>query len=157
MKAFRLSAGLFLALTFLFLSTSGAHAQWVFVARKVIGKVESMTQSKQQAGAPRYDVATVMLEANPAKVYQTVLATVASHRDYKLVQRNDAAMQIEVSNGKLSAGVHVVALQEKLTQLTVASVIPPNGPSPTSFAVGNILRICAEMKVVCTVEAPPPQ
>jgi hypothetical protein len=153
----RLAAGLFLALAFLFLSTSGAHAQWVFVARKVLGRVESMTQSQQQSNTPRYDVATVMLEANPDKVYQTVLATVASHKDYKLVQRNDATRNIEVSNGKLSAGVHVVALQDKLSQLVIASVIPPNGPSPTSFAVGNVLRICAEMKVVCTVEAPPPQ
>jgi hypothetical protein len=157
MKLHRFSAGLFLALAFLFVSTSLAQAQWVFVARKVIGRVESMTQSKQQAGAPRYDVAQVMLEANPAKVYQTVLATIATHKDYKIVQRNDATMQLEVTNGKLSAGVHVVALQDKLAQLVIASVIPPNGPSPTSFAVGNVLRICAEMKVVCTVEAPPPQ
>jgi hypothetical protein len=102
-------------------------------------------------------VASVMLEANPDKVYQTVLATIASHQDYKIVQRNDATKNLEVSNGKLSAGVHVVALQEKLTQLIIASVIPPNGPSPTSFAVGNVLRICAEMKVVCTVASPPPQ
>ena len=29
-------------------------------------------------------------EANPDKVYQTVLTTVASHKDYKIVQRNDA-------------------------------------------------------------------
>ncbi len=149
-------AGLLLALTFLFLSTGNSQAQWVFVARKVIGRVESMTQS-QQPNTPRYDVASVMLEASPDKVYQTVLAQIATHPDYKIVQRNDATKNLEVSNGKLSAGVHVVALQEKLTQLTVASVIPPNGPSPTSFAVGNILRICAEMKVVCTVESPPPQ
>ena len=156
MKLHRFSAGLFLALAFLFVSTSLAQAQWVFVARKVIGRVETMTQS-QQPNTPRYDVASVMLEANPDKVYQTVLAQIATHPDYKIVQRNDATRNLEVSNGKLSAGVHVVALQEKLTQLTVASVIPPNGPSPTSFAVGNILRICAEMKVVCTVDSPPPQ
>ena len=156
MQRHRLAAGLFLTLSFLFLSATGAHAQWVLLARKVIGRVESMTQSPQP-NTPRYDVASVMLEANPDKVYQTVLATIASHPDYKIVQRNDATKNLEVSNGKLSAGVHVVALQEKLTQLTIASVIPPNGPSPTSFAVGNVLRICAEMKVACTVESPPPQ
>ena len=156
MTKHRLAAGLFLALAFLFLSAGGAQAQWVFVARKVIGRVETMTQSPQP-NTPRYDVATVMLEANPDKVYQTVLATIATHKDYSIVQRNDASKNIEVTNGKLSAGVHVVPLQDKLTQLTIASVIPPNGPSPTSFAVGNVLRICAEMKVVCTVESPPPQ
>ena len=83
MRRIRLAAGLFLAFAFLFLSTGGAHAQWVFVARKVIGRVESMTQSQQKSDTPRYDVATVMLEADPDKVYQTVLATVATHKDYK--------------------------------------------------------------------------
>ena len=146
--------GLLLTLGFLVLATGSAEAQWVFVARKVIGRVESMTQSKQP-DTPRYDVATVMLEADADKVYQTVLATIATHKDYKIVQRNDATRNVEVANGTLSAGVNVVKLQDKVAQLIIASVIPPNGESPTSFAVGNVLRICQEMKVVCTLESAP--
>jgi len=154
MTRFRLAISLFLSLATLMLSTGGAHAQWVFVARKVLGRVQSMTQS-QQPNTPRYDVATVMLEADADKVYQTVIATIATHKDYKTVQRNDATRNVEVTNGKLSAGVHVVALQDKVSELVIASVIPPNGESPTSFAVGNVLRICKEMKVTCTLEGSP--
>jgi hypothetical protein len=136
------------------LSAGGAHAQWIFVARKVIGRVQSMTQSPAP-NTPRYDVATVMLEADADKVYQTVIATIATHKDYKTVQRNDATRNVEVTNGKLSAGVHVVALQDKVSELVIASVIPPGGESATSFAVGNVLRICQQMKVVCTLESTP--
>jgi hypothetical protein len=150
----RTMVSLLLALGFLALSTGGAEAQWVFVARKVIGRVQSMTQSKQP-DTPRYDVATVMLEADADKVYQTVLATIATHKDYKIVQRNDATRNVEVTNGKLSAGVTVTTLQDKVSQLIIASVIPPNGESATSFAVGNVLRICQEMKVVCTLASAP--
>ena len=154
MNRHRLAVSLLLAFATLMLSTGGAHAQWVFVARKVIGRVQSMTQSKQP-DTPRYDVATVMLEADADKVYQTVIATIATHEDYKTVQRNDATRNVEVSNGRLSAGIHVVALQDKVSELIIASVIPPNGESPTSFAIGNVLRICKEMKVVCTLEGSP--
>jgi hypothetical protein len=154
MMRYRLGVSLLLTVTFLVLSAGGAKAQWVFVARKVIGRVQSMTQSKQ-ADAPRYDVATVMLEAEADKVYQVVIATIATHKDYKTVTRNDATRNVEVTNGKLSAGVHVVALQDKVSELVIASVIPPGGESATSFAVGNVLRICKEMKVECTLEGTP--
>jgi hypothetical protein len=154
MTRYRLGVSLLLSFAFLVISTSGTHAQWVFVARKVIGRVQSMTQS-QQPNTPRYDVATVMLEADADKVYQVVIATIATHKDYKTVTRNDATRNVEVTNGKLSAGVHVVALQDKVSELVVASVIPPGGESATSFAVGNILRICKEMKVMCTLEGTP--
>jgi hypothetical protein len=55
----------------------------------------------------------------------------------------------------LSAGIHVVALQDKVSELVIASVIPPGGESATSFAVGNVLRICQQMKVVCSLEGTP--
>ena len=136
------------------LAPTVATAQWVFVARKALGRIESMTQSPA-AGAPRYDVATVILEAPADKVYAAILAGIAKHPDYTTVQRNDATYNVEVSNGKQSAGLHVVELQEKVSQLIIASVLPPTGESPTSFAVQNVLRVCAEMKVECSVESPP--
>jgi hypothetical protein len=154
MNRHRLAVNLLLTFAFLSLSAGGAHAQWILVARRVIGRVQSMTQSPAP-NTPRYDVATVLLEANADKVYQTVIATIATHKDYRTVQRNDATRNVEVSNGKLSAGIHVVALHDKVSELVIASVIPPGGESATSFAVGNVLRICQQMKVVCSLEGTP--
>jgi hypothetical protein len=91
MNRHRLAVSLLLTFAFLMLSAGGAHAQWIFVARKVIGRVQSMTQSPAP-DTPRYDVATVMLEADADKVYQTVIATIATHKDYqdRSAQRRDA-------------------------------------------------------------------
>jgi hypothetical protein len=139
------------------LPASLADAQFLLLGRKVIGQVDSMTGSPDpaQPQAPRYDVAVVTVDAPAQRVYDTVIATVAEHPDYHYLQRNDAARSIEVSNGKKSAGVHVISLNEKLTQIIIASVIQPDETSPVPFALQNLLRICEKVKVTCTVNTPP--
>ena len=148
-----LLAGLLLAA----LPASLADAQFLLLGRKVIGQVDSMvgSQDPAQPQAPRYDVAVVAVDAPAARVYDTVIATVAEHPDYHYLQRNDTTRSIEVSNGKKSAGVHVISLDEKLTQIIIASVIQPNETSPVPFALQNLLRICEKVKVTCTVNTPP--
>jgi hypothetical protein len=146
-------------IVFALVSTSAgvADAQWLLLGRKVVGKVESMVQSPDSSKpqAPRYDIAIVTLDAPAAKVYDTVVATVAEHPDYRYLQRNDLARSIEITNGKKSAGVHVIALNDKLSQLIIASVIQPGETSPVPFALQNVLRICQKVKVTCTVSTPP--
>ncbi len=139
------------------LAASAAQAQWLLLGRRAVGRIEDMVQSpdSSQPQAPRYDVAVVMLEAPAQKVYETVIATVAEHPDYRYLQRNDATRDIEVTNGSKTAGVHVVALDEKLSQLMIASVIKPGEASPVPFAVQNVLRICNKMHVTCTVASQP--
>ena len=43
------------------LAVSEVSAQWVFVARKALGRIERMTQPPT-SGVPSYDVATVVIE-----------------------------------------------------------------------------------------------
>ena len=155
MSAGSISRCLIIALALAGISAGTAHAQWLLLGRKVVGKIDSMVGSPDpaQPQAPRYDIAVVTLDAPAERVYDTVIATVAEHPDY--LQRNDAARSIEVTNGKKSAGVHVIALDDKLTQLIIASVIQPDETSPVPFALQNVLRICAKVKVTCTVNTQP--
>jgi hypothetical protein len=148
---------LIVALSLAAIPASMADAQWLLLGRKVVGKVESMVGSPDpaQPQAPRYDIAIVTLDAPAERVYDTVIATVAEHPDYRYLQRNDAARSIEVTNGTKSAGVNVISLGDKLTQLIIASVIQPGETSPVPFALQNVLRICAKVKVTCTVDTQP--
>ncbi len=138
-------------------SAGAADTPWVMLGRKVVGRIEHMAQTPESSKpqAPRYDVAVVVLEAPAEKVYATVIATVAEHPDYRYLKRNDLYRDVEVTNGRKSAGVHVVALGDKLSQLMIAAVIEPGEASPVPFAVGNVLRICQKMHVTCTVAAQP--
>ena len=157
MSAGSISRCLIITLALAAISAGAADAQWLLLGRKVVGKIDSMVGSPDpaQPQAPRYDIAVVTLDAPAQRVYDTVIATVAEHPDYRYLQRNDAARSIEVTNGKKSAGVHVIALDDKLTQLIIASVIQPDETSPVPFALQNVLRICAKVKVTCTVNTQP--
>jgi hypothetical protein len=148
---------LFIACVLNLLAVGSADAQWLLLGRKAVGRIENMIQSPDSARpkAPRYDVAVVLLEAPAAKVYNTVIATVAEHPDYRYLKRNDLNRDIEVTNGSKSAGVHIIELDKKLSQLIIASVIEPGETSPVAFALGNVLRICQKMHVTCTVATPP--
>ena len=155
MSAGSISRCLIITLALAAISAGAADAQWLLLGRKVVGKIDSMVGSPDpaQPQAPRYDIAVVTLDAPAERVYDTVIATVAEHPDY--LQRNDAARSIEVTNGKKSAGVSVISLDDKLTQLIIASVIQPDETSPVPFALQNVLRICAKVKVTCTVNTQP--
>jgi hypothetical protein len=147
MKNRRIMGGL-LGAALLTLWAGAADAQWVFLARKVIGRVESMQQTPKP-GTPTYDVASVVLEAPAAKVYQTVLRTVQSHPENRITQRDDVSLNLEVNRGAFTVGIHIVALQDKVSQLIVASVVPPGQQSATSYAVQHVLQVCEQMKVKC--------
>jgi hypothetical protein len=147
MKDRGIAAGLF-ATALVTLWTGAADAQWVLLARRVIGRVESMQQTPKP-GMPTYDVATVVLEAPAGTVYRTVVQTVQSHPENSITRRDDVSLKIEVTRGASTVGIHVVALQDKVSQLVIASVVPPGQQSPTSFAVQHVLQICEQMKVEC--------
>ena len=82
---------LFAACALLLLTSGVADAQWILLGRKVVGRVENMVQQPDasQPSSPRYDVAVVVLETPAAKVYDTVIATIAKHPDYRYAQRNE--------------------------------------------------------------------
>jgi hypothetical protein len=152
----RFGAKLLFGILLLALSAGAAQAQWVFVARKVIGRIENM-QQKPAPDTPTYDVATVILEANADKVYRTVIATVHAHPENKILNQDDLSRQLDVTNGKQTVGIHIFALQDKVSQLMIASAVKPGQQSPTSYAVQRVLAVCAGMHVTCYLSgnAPP--
>jgi hypothetical protein len=156
MTVHRFGASLLFGILLLALSAGAAQAQWVFLARKVIGRVESM-QQKPAPDTPTYDVATVVLEANADKVYQTVIETVHAHPGNRIVNRDDLSRQLDVTNGKQTVGIHVFELQDKVSQLMIASAVKPGQQSPTSYAAQRVLAVCASMHVTCYMagNAPP--
>ena len=60
-----------------------AEAQWVFIARKAMGKINQM-QSENA------DVAAVILEAKADNVYKKALSTVQGKGNLKILGKDDA-------------------------------------------------------------------
>jgi hypothetical protein len=76
--------------------TGAADDQWVLLARRVMGRIESMQQTPKP-GMPIYDLVLVVLEAQAGKVDRTIVKAVQSHPENHITQRDDVALKIEVS------------------------------------------------------------
>jgi len=131
------------------LSAGSAQAQWVMVARAVAGRVQQMSdRSKDGAG---FDVATVVLEANADKVYQTAIKNLSARTDLKITMQDARKRLVQFTNGAQVASLQATALGEKLTQLVIASNLTATQPDATSLVVQGVLKVCKEMNVDCTV------
>ena len=129
---------------------SSARAQWVFVARKAVGKIQTLTQ-KENTGAPGYSVATVILEGKADKVWATALKSAQSALNARLTQQDPAAYTLEFVAAGQVAGLRVSQVDSKKVQILIASAVSPGKPDATPAVVEATLRVCKEMGAVCEV------
>ena len=128
-----------------------AAAQWVFLARHAIGRVEQMQQSSPATtgvGAS-YDVATVIVEVEPDKVFAVVLRRLNANPEVKVTHTDATKRSVEFSDGQQIGGIQVSALGDKLSQLLVSTAHPGVPGSITSRLVDRILGVCKELGVSC--------
>jgi hypothetical protein len=136
----------------LLLATGTAAAQWVFLARQAIGRVEQMQQSSQQAAGgsgASYDVATVIVDVAPAKVFDTVKSMLGKNTEVRVTKTDDARRSVEFTDGRQIGGIQVNVLGDNLAQLMVSTAHPGVSSSTTSTIVERILNVCRELGVSC--------
>ncbi len=135
------------------LATSGlAAAQWVFLARQAIGRVEQMQQSSAQAAGgtgASYDVATVIVEVPAAKVFDTVKSMLAKNTEVRVTQTDEARRSVQFTDGHQIGGIQVNVLGDSLAQMMVSTAHPGIPASATTTIVERILNVCRELGVSC--------
>jgi hypothetical protein len=131
-------------------SAIGAEAQWVMVARAVSGRIQQM--SNRPANGPGYDVATVVLEANADKVYQTAVKSLQARTDITVTGNDARSRVVKFAKGPQVASMQATPLGPKLTQLVIASNLTEAQPDSTSLVVQGVLHVCKEMNVQCSLE-----
>jgi hypothetical protein len=127
---------------------SAARAQWVFVARKALGKIQTMSQ-KENTGTPGYSVATVILEGNADKVFATAVKSAESAPKARLTHQDPAAHTLEFIVGGQVAGLRVSQVDSEKVQILIVSAASPGKPDATPAVVEATLRVCKEMGAVC--------
>jgi len=128
-----------------------ADAQWVFVARRALGRIEQMTQSETK-DKPGYDVATVVIEGNADKVYETAIKSIEKARNLRITRRDPILRTVEFTNGAISAGLKISQVNDTVVHLLIASVVLPDQPSGTSLVLAGVIRVCEEMGAHYSVE-----
>ena len=129
-----------------------AAAQWVFLARQAIGRVEQMQQSSAQAAGgagASYDVAAVIVEVAPAKVFDTVKSMLAKNTQVQVTRTDEARRSVEFTDGRQIGGIQVTTLGDTVSQLMVSTAHPGIATSTTSTIVERILAVCKELGVSC--------
>jgi len=134
------------------LLSSVASAQWVTLGRKAFGKIKQLSSEATSSGTkgtpqPGYDVATVLLEARADKVYNTAVNILQNNKDFRITKKDDKALTIEFTDGRLTAGMQISSLGDNICQLLVVSTTP--GKTGTSLVLNGVMRVCKEMGVHC--------
>jgi len=140
---------LLLTAVLVFLSSSLAHAQWVFVARKALKVINSVAGELQSPGqGDAVDAATVLLEADADKVYAVAVKLVRENPGMRVLSQDAPRRAIAFAKGEQSASLKVSRLDNQLAQILVAG--PAGKAGGASFAVEGILRVCHQMGVECS-------
>jgi hypothetical protein len=127
-----------------------ADAQWVFVARKVLGRIHQMTEG-QQSGRAGYDFATVLLDAPADKIFSTALDLARKNKAVRVLMQDPGARRLQIAEGDRTATLNVVPFNDEVSQLMIAGHAGPGESSTSSMIVQAVLRVCKEMKKHCEV------
>lgn len=130
----------------IFLLSTAAHGQAVFLARKAVGAVSRLTSHSQG-----YDVATVLLTADADKVYRTSVDILKENSKLRITSNDSVTRTIEFTDGKQAASLKVGRIQEDTAQLIVASSVTTGKETLTPLVVDGIFRVCKRMGVSCSL------
>ncbi len=130
---------------------SPANAQWVFVARKALGRIQHMREENQPGGRPGYDFATVILDAPADKVFATALDMARKNPAVRVVMQDPGQRRFQVAEGDRTATLNVVPFSDDVSQLLIAGHAGPGEDSTTSRVVQAVLRVCKQMNKHCEV------
>jgi hypothetical protein len=128
-----------------------ADAQWVFVARKALGRIQHMREENQPGGRPGYDFATVILDAPADKVFATALDMARKNPAVRVVMQDPGQRRFQVAEGDRTATLNVVPFSDEVSQLLIAGHAGPGEESTTSRVVQAVLRVCKQMNKHCEI------
>ena len=131
-----------------------AEAQWVLVARHVVGRVQQVTQQQDNAaGAPQQvtQVATVVLDAPASRVYQVATNATSTNQQVTVVSNDPATMTINIREADQQATLKVTALNKNMSQLMIVGSAPAGENPQTTRIVNAALRLCGDLGKTCQV------
>jgi hypothetical protein len=147
------SRGGLAALSAVILMSTVAEAQAaIFLARRVIGRVETMSQQSPQASGASYDSAAVMLEAPAQKVFATAVDALkrAQAQGITVTRVDTTELLVQFTNGQQIAGMKISSLGDKLSHMLITSAHAGSQPNAAALVSDSVLRVCSEMKVECS-------
>lgn len=126
-----------------------AEAQWVFLARRAVGRIEQMSQ-KAPDGKSAFDTATVIVDVPAERVYETVQRSLQAAQGITITSDDAPTRHVEFTDGTRNAAIQAISLGDRLTQILVTAAHTAGPDTTTSRIVERIVAVCQRMNVHCT-------
>lgn len=91
--------------------------------------------------------ATVNLDADADKVYQTALNMINKNKNLLITSQADASRYVEFSEGEHAASLRIVPISAGKSQLTITAASPVTKQSTTNMVLMAVEKICKELNV----------
>jgi len=99
----------------------------------------------------RQTTATVNLDADADKVYQTALNMINKNPKLLITSQADASRFVEFSEGEHAASLRIIPVSERTSRLTITSASPVVKQSTTNMMLMAVEKICKELNVTYRV------
>ncbi len=129
---------------------SASSAQWVFVAKKALGRIERMSQPATN-GIPGYDVATVVIKGRADNVYAAALNAINARPKLTIVRQDPRERTIDFNDGTHAVGLRVSQVNDQVVHLLVVTSVSTAQDNTESLAVSGVMRVCKELGATCKV------
>ena len=152
-KRFSLGSAVITILLASLIFSETAHAQLIFAARHIAGRINQMTQD-DSSGAPAFQFATVIIDAPANHVYTTAVNVASQNQAITIVSQDSKNLKLKVSKGSKSASLKVVPLSDKSSEIMISATAGAQGQDPsTSVAINSIMKICNQLNKTCKLGA----
>ena len=88
----------------------------------------------------------------PTRYIRLRSTNLSARTDLKITKQDEKKRMVQFTNGTQVASLQATPLGDKITQLVIASNLPPAQPSATSMVVEGVMQVCKQMNVECTLE-----
>ena len=126
-----------------------AFAQWIFVARHAIGRIEQVTQNQSSPSQPPTEVVTVILDAPAQRIFNVALNTIQKNQNVNLVSSDPQKMTLKISQDDQMATLSIQSLSDDTAQLIIVGTAVPGQSPQTTRIVDGVMRLCGELQKSC--------
>ena len=93
-----------------------------------------------------HEVASVDINASSTNVYNAVVRSVEGNPSIVILNKDDSAMLLDLSQNENKGSIKVTALNSKISQLTITTGLTSENETTPLMAV---LKICKDLNVEC--------
>jgi hypothetical protein len=135
------------------LASEMAFAQWVFVARHAIGRIEQVTQNQPAPNQPPTEVVTVILDVPAQRVFDVAINTIQKNQNVNIVSQDSQKLSLSLRQDDQVATLTIKPLGDDASQLVIVGTSVPGQTPQTTRIADGVMRLCNELGKSCKLSS----